>query len=443
MSLTGCHDKFLDLKSDQGKVIPSKLEDFKKMIDNDGILNNYSLHFLMNISADEYYVTEIEWNQLSGNYEKNGYIWAKDIYAGGQCPGWNRAFQKILYANVVLEGVELIDKTSSNTEKWNSTFGSALFFRAWTFYQLAQVFCEDYSPQNLSKPGIPLKLSSDINQKVKRATIEETYKQIISDLLLSIELLPINQPYRNRPNKAIAHAVLAKVYLQMEDYPSALVHAENYLKDFKELIDFNTLDPNLMYPFPLEGLGNVELPYFEYSHPTVILGYDRVRVDTILYAMYDENDLRKDVYFYEKDGKPMYGGSYSGFDFLTCSPATNEMYLIASEASVRLGNIEKAQNYLNGLLLKRYKTGTFTALEYDSNEELLLKILEERRKELVLKGTRWSDLRRFKKDGSLKKDLKRRLGDNDYTLSPSGLNWIWPIPSNAIDLGGYEQNVRE
>lgn len=439
----GCHDSYLDLKSDQGRVTPSKLNDFEKMIDHDAVLNSYSLHFLMNISADDFYLTEKDWSQLSANYERNGYVWLKDIFGGDQSSGWNRAYQKVLYTNVILEGLNSVTQNANNLDLWNNIYGSALFFRGWTFYQLAQVFCEDYAEENLSKPGIPLKLTSDINEKLSRATIGETYKQMISDLKTAAEVLPTRQRTYNRPAKAIAHAVLAKVYLQMEDYELSLLHSENYLKDFSMLIDFNDLDVDLKYPFPMEGKANHEIVYFEYDSPTVILGYDRVKVDTLLYNMYEDNDLRKSAFFYEKEGNQMYGGSYTGFDFLTGTPTTNEVYLIAAENHARLGDKRQSLHYLNNLLEKRYRKGTFAHLDYASTDELLERVLVERRKELLFKGTRWSDLRRFRKSKLFGQELTRKLNGKEYKLTIGSPNWVWPIPENAINLGEYEQNIRE
>src|SRR5690606_3619238 len=162
---------------------------FDKIINNDNKMNTGTLHFLMNIGADEYYLTESDWSQLTDNYQRNGALWLKDIYGGSQCVGWNNAYQKILYANVVLEGLNTIPRETTNVEIWDNVYGSALFYRGWTFYQLAQVFCEDYATENLSLPGIPLKLSSDIDHAIKRSTIGETYQQIISDLRTAADLL--------------------------------------------------------------------------------------------------------------------------------------------------------------------------------------------------------------------------------------------------------------
>lgn len=441
--VSACHDQYLDLKSDQGKVIPSSLADFEKIINNDNKMNTGTLHFLMNISADEYYLTESDWSQLTDNYQRNGALWLKDIYGGNQCVGWNNAYQKILYANVVLEGLNTIPKEVSNIELWKNVFGSAMFYRGWTFYQLAQVFCEDYAIENLPLLGIPLKLSSDIDHPIERATIDQTYQQVISDLSVAADLLPVTQQSYNRPTKSIAHAVLAKVYLQMEDYQNSLLHAEMYLKENNVLIDYNDLDADVMYPFPTGGEGNPEYPYFELMYHTLIFGPDRIRVDTALYNMYDDDDLRKHVFFYQKNGEAMFGGSYSGYHVLTGAPATNEIYLIAAEMEARLNNAEQSLMYLNKLLENRYEKGTFLPVKYSGQDDLIQKIFTERRKELVLKGTRWSDLRRFRKYPKLKTDLKRSLNGAEYQLSARSPNWVWPIPDNAIALGGYEQNQRE
>jgi len=82
-----------------------------------------------------------------------------------------------LYSNIVLEGLSKIQPNEKNMEQYNRIRGTALFWRAWQFFQLAQIFCDDYEKETASqKMGIPIRLSSDINQANARANIEATYQ---------------------------------------------------------------------------------------------------------------------------------------------------------------------------------------------------------------------------------------------------------------------------
>ena len=69
-------------------------------------------------------------------------------------------------------------------------------------------------------------------------------------------------------------------------------------------------------------------------------------------------------------------------------------------------------------------------------------ILAERRKELVMRGTRWADLRRLNKEPKYATTLVRDLDAEQYELKPGSPKWVWPLPIEAIDNGGYDQNPR-
>src|SRR5690606_71495 len=111
--------------------------------------------------------------------------------------------------------------------------------------------------------------------------------------------------------------------------------------------------------------------------------------------------------------------SYISFDGIT----TDEMYLIRAEAYARTNKIAESLTDLNTLLLKRYATGTFPGYESMDQTALISLIKDERRKELVYRGLRWSDLRRY----NLENDnitLTRVIGGVAYTLPPNDLRWV-------------------
>lgn len=438
--LVSCDSDFLDLKPDRSLIIPSTLQDFQALLDNDMTMNMYGMQVLGEISADDYYLSFEDWEMLYDPYQKNGYIWEKDIYNGQELMEWNKTYQKILYSNVVLDGLEKLERIAENASNWDNVKGSALFYRAWSNYQLSQVFCEDYSNISENTLGIALRRTSDIEEKIIQVSVKETYEHIINDLKEAILLLPEKALFRTRPGKAIANAVLAKVYLQMAEYEEALKCSEAYLSIYNQLIDYNDLNVEDEFPFPDEGVGNVELPFYELMSSTLI--FDEVRVDTSLYELYDNLDLRKSIFFYEIDGVKVFGGSYTGYDDFIGAPATDEMYLIFAECATRVGKHEQALEKLNLLLKARYVKGMYNEIYYESDKLLLFRVLEERRKELLFRGIRWSDLRRFRNDPYFSKKLVRKLGNSIYELESNSPRYMWPIPDNAITLGKYKQNQR-
>ncbi|MFT2658050.1 hypothetical protein, partial [Escherichia coli] len=77
------------------------------------------------------------------------------------------------------------------------------------------------------------------------------------------------------------------------------------------------------------------------------------------------------------------------------------------------------------------RTGTFIPLTAISPADALAKVLVERRKELVWRGLRWQDLKRYKKQGQ-NTTLTRLLGTSRYTLSPNSNKYVFAIPQDEI-----------
>lgn len=163
-----------------------------------------------------------------------------------------------------------------------------------------------------------------------------------------------------------------------------------------------------------------------------------------LYDLYEAVDLRKDLWFGLVKENLTYKGSYDGSIFMFGGITLAEMYLTKAECLARLQDKgDEALNILNHFLSKRYKSSSFTPIGEMSQKELLTRILQERRKELVFRGIRWTDLRRLNLDPSTAVTLHRVLGDKVFELEPNSINYALPIPDDAIILGGYEQNPRE
>src|SRR5699024_7492770 len=115
-----------------------------------------------------------------------------------------------------LAKIDLPEKESQQIE------GEALFFRAFSFYNLAQLWAKPFDEMTADTDlGIPLRLKPDINQPIFRSTVRETYDQIISDLNLSAQLLSEKSEYRTTPTKQAVYGLLARIFLSMENYERA------------------------------------------------------------------------------------------------------------------------------------------------------------------------------------------------------------------------------
>ena len=315
------------------------------------------------------------------------------------------------------------------------------FFRGQAFYELAQLFAKPYIQTSASSDlGILLRLKSDINQPAVRSSVDSTYKQIISDLKNAVLILPLHPLYKTRPSKPAAYGLLARVYLSMQDYANARTYADSCLQLYNTLIDYNTLDTTSYNPL---AMFNTEVIFHSLMFPRSIILAPSARIDSSLYMTYDKNDLRKSV-FYKPTDTNAYGfyGSYSGDYNLFNGLATDELYFIRAECLARLNEVNDAMQDLNTILLKRWKAGSFIPYTVTSQADALNIILQERRKELVFRGLRWTDLRRLNIEPQFAKTIIRKINGNSYTMNPNDPKYVLLIPRQVINFSHIAQNPR-
>lgn len=442
LSLVSCNKKeFLDERPRSDLFVPSTLEDFQALLDNDPVINMTPV--LGELSSDNFYIQQSSWTILTTK-EKNAYTWEKDTYGGeGKVVDWNAPYEQVLYANVILNGLKNVTITPDNWQKWNTIKGSALFIRAYAFYNLAQVFALPYNAATSNQDlGIPLKLTPNVDEKLQRSTLEQTYTQILKDLLDATPLLPDTiSSLRNRPNKPAAFAQLARVYLSMRQYDKAGAYADSSLLLYRALIDYNTRDANSTRPF--DKL-NIETMYNSRLVETNILkgisgaGF----ADSNLYNNYVPNDLRRSLFFYTNPLGKLFKGSYTGLIWAFTGLATDETYLIRAECRARANNVTGAMDDLNTLLVQRWKTGTFVPFTATTWQDALNTILLERRKELPCRGVRWTDIRRLNLETPSIKPV-RFINNLPFELPVNSSRYALPIPPDAEQLGNYIQNARE
>ncbi|MFD2033998.1 RagB/SusD family nutrient uptake outer membrane protein [Belliella marina] len=442
LSLVSCED-FLDQRPDKSIIVPITLDDYQRLLDNETNVMNEGPAMGM-LSSDEYFTTDDGWRSLSQAVERNCYIWADDIYEGVGVTDWRNPYINVFYSNIALEGIENIAVNSENQQQWNNVKGSALFYRSFAFYGLLDVFAPPYNETTASSDlGIHIRLTADVNSPVERATLQDSYIQIINDLDEAITLLDDTPSHITRPSKAAAYALLARVYLNQMNYGKALEAAESSIGLKSELIDYNEVDPDLSLPFSID---NKEIVFRNSMSSYTFYLSNFTSVDTSLVKLYDENDLRLKVLFRPStviQGRFNFKGHYSGmlgrlFNGIT----TSEVYLIIAECSARLGQTQKANQSIHTLLENRYLKGTYEKNDTIDEDELLKMILDERRKELVFRGVRWTDLRRLNTEGRFVFTMTRRLNGNLYTLPPNDVKYTLPIPEEEINASGNPQNPR-
>lgn len=445
--LTSSCSDFLNVKSSKSFIHAESAQDLQMMLDQFSDVN-MGTSAILEAGTDDYVVQDTRFSILTLS-EQEIYIWKPEIYYEGlSLGGWRKIFQTFYFLNSVLEEMRYVDDMDARTKV--TIEGSVLFWRSLYHFQGAEVFCLPYvNGTENDGLGFPMKYEVDFFEKVERGTIKGTYDRILAEMHRALELLPVESVYKSRPTKAAAHAALARIYLAMQIYDQAAFHADEALKIQSTLLDFNVMDLSSNIPIPQHN-DQVILLALGSSGPTGLLHANRnAYVPQELYDQYEDGDLRKIGYFYNR-GNGMYSFKarhavslasqfFSGF-------ATDELYLIRAECSARSGEVEAALSALNYLLRHRWDPDKFTPITASSAEEALQKVLIERRKELLMRGVRWSDLRRLNLDPRFAKTITRTLtldGETkEYSLPPGDLRYAFPIPKQDVDALGIQQNLR-
>ncbi len=94
-------------------------------------------------------------------------------------------------------------------------------------------------------------------------------------------------------------------------------------------------------------------------------------------------------------------------------------------------------------MITRWKTGTFVPFTANTQEEALQIILQERRKLLLGRNLRWTDLCRLNLDLRFAVTLTRNVKGQQYTLPPNDPRYTMYIPNAEVLVNQLvEQNQR-
>ncbi len=442
--MASCSKGWLDEKPSKSLVVPKTLKDLQGILDDYYTLN-MGYGSLSIPSLENVYIADEDLGSLSPE-NLDCYIWSKEInYTNNSNYDWSFFFQMIEKANLVIEGIFKLDPSNEA----DYILGQAYYFRATGYYYLAQTFCKPYVKVNAqSNLGLPIRLTSDVNELKKRSNLQQVYDQIRTDYNIANNLLPVSSSFFTRPSKVAALGMLSKVYLNMQEYETAGIYADSVIKLKPDIIDFNNpLYASHNYPFNFQPIGNGNPEIIFYAFGAYGLQYNyagqELQVTTAFYNNYSNNDLRKEYFYGKSNGKINFIGTYSGDNCLFQGLSTSEFYFIRSECYARQNKIEMAKADLRTVLNKRYQTGTAPTFS-ENNQETFLKILfAEKEKEFPrVSNICWEDLRRLNLDSRFQKTLTRTVNNKQYTLPPNDPRYVFPIPQEEIKLSELEQNIR-
>lgn len=150
---------------------------------------------------------------------------------------WSNGYRAIIGCNKVIETAkEGVD------ERTNQLIGENYFLRAYTYFQLVNVFGKPYY-QGRGNLGIPLKTSTDVTDIPPRATVGEIYDLVVADLKKAEQLMT-NNSSRVRATKIAAQGLLSRVYLYMGENQKAIEYADKVISSGARSLISNTEFPN-------------------------------------------------------------------------------------------------------------------------------------------------------------------------------------------------------
>lgn len=440
---TSCSKDWFDIKANKNQTIPTTLEDLELLLD-DYVTVSTNTPGLIEVSADGHHILEsslVIFREDIPEYNNNlnAYTWTY-MRPYQIVSDWNLGYKKIFLCNLVLSNIDKITRGPFNSEQYDRVKGNALFIKAKTYLELAQLYAEPYKAGVDSDFGLLLKNGIDITEKNSRSSVVETYTSIENMLKSALLLLPNRPSISTRASKNSCFALLSRFYLITENYSQCSKYSDSALSIDNRLLDYNLLNPNANNI----GIFNAEIIFHSVMSNYALLSINYSFVDTSLFNTYEPNDLRKTIFYKQVDSGYIFKGNYSNNNTLFSGLATDEIMLNRAEANARQNKLQVAIADVNTLLYSRFKkdqngNSTYIPKSPTSQSETIKIIINERRKELFKRGIRWSDIRRLKTDPANTTTIERNIGGQIYKLDQK-YKYTLPIPDDEISISNILPN---
>ncbi len=342
--------------------------------------------------------------------------------------------------------------TGSAAER-TKLIAEAKCIRALLHFDLVRIFARPYSTTtDGSHLGIFLALQPQLfaDPAPKRATVAETYQAIVKDLTEAIQTFGDDNTgalssgsKQNYFTKLSAKALLAKVYLNQNNWDNAYALADEIIKSNQYTLLTNAAyvgswigrvpSTESIFELAIEtnfsgnGLGS----YYDIANTT----YRMYAATTDLTSLYSATDVRRSASMFNSVTisnvayvftKKYAAGSTSATPIKVLR--LSELYLIRAEAAAEKATPDFAQASSDLNTIRKRGDASATTLNITVKADLIDAILLERRKELAFEGNLLFDLLRRKKD-VLRTDVtaaNKNLLTTDYRL-------IMPLPANTVN----------
>lgn len=137
---------------------------------------------------------------------------------------WKYSYQIIININGMIETIP-----EGESKEMDQVLGENYFLRAFMYFNLCNIFGRPYVQSPETNLGVPLKLSTDINEYPQRATVKVVYDQLVEDLEKAASLME-SEKINIYASKEVAYALLSRVYLYMQNWDKAQEYADLVIK---------------------------------------------------------------------------------------------------------------------------------------------------------------------------------------------------------------------
>lgn len=373
---------------------------------------------------------------------------------------WGQMYEGVNQVNAVLDNVPDIEMDEQQKQ---DILGQARFLRALHYFNLVRLYG--------SVPLVTSETNSLDSLTIPAASEEEVYQQVITDLERAIDQLPATRSDDNlgKATSGAAEGLLAKVHLTREEWDQAAEHAGNViasgtyrlLDEWKAVFQIsNEFNDENMFEVNFDAIdsqGSVHTLYTIAQRYPGGAAWGNFGITDELIAEYSDNDVRglegtymtsphtDPVRTYEwENGGPAYnkwfdetnatnleGRGWANQDNNWIVLRYADVLLMYAEAVNEGGTPSGPIGKFDALNMVRERAGIGPVSESLSQSAFRDAVRLERRKELVMEGHRWMDLKRW---GILEEAVQEKTGHS--IPGP-----FFPIPQRELDINEeLEQN---
>ena len=454
---SSCND-YLDIVP-KGNKIPTTLADYEALLRDEYTIGQTPISNALYLLND-YYVTVSNLN--SPTLTRANYMWDETadriLLNNADESTYYQLYAAISSCNLIIENVP--SATEATDAERAEVIAYAKVIRSLCYFVLANYYADTYDAATAGeKLSVPLITSANINAPSQQVTIQAIYDFIIQGVQEAIgEGLPEQSMTVLHPNLGAAYALLARVYLQMQNYSEALSYANLALGQNDQLYDWNAYydehRSTIENPEDYTGLPTptdysyVENYYFRCGNGSPNYTTNELNIPVERAERFEEGDARflSRWKLYSQNQDTYYRGVGNGY-FNWGGLTTTEVYLIKAECQARLaqgGDFTEAMNTLNAVRQTRIRPEVYQPLTASTLTEAIELIRRTKDNELIFSIVPFADARRFNQEGTYARTMTKTYEGETYTLRPDSHLWTMPFPAGAINNpgnGSIQQNV--